>query len=54
MPKRGDVPGPQTGSSDACSEYLLSPFCDWDNDELVALHKAYLPTPRGRACGVAG
>lgn len=28
----------------ACSEYLLTPYFDWNNEEHVALHKAYLPT----------
>lgn len=32
------------GSRYACSEYLLTPFFDWNNDEHVALHKRYLPT----------
>ena len=32
------------GSRYACSEYLLSPYFDWKNQEHVALHKIYLPT----------
>ena len=32
------------GARYACSEYLLTPHFDWDNDEHVALHKRYLPT----------
>ena len=32
------------GSRYACSEYLLSPYFDWSNQEHVALHKTYLPT----------
>ncbi len=32
------------GSRYACSEYLLSPYFDWNNDEHVSLHKKYLPT----------
>ncbi|MDG2061750.1 MAG: class I SAM-dependent methyltransferase [SAR86 cluster bacterium] len=32
------------GSRYACSEYLLSPYFDWNNQEHVALHKTYLPT----------
>jgi sterol 24-C-methyltransferase len=32
------------GARYACSEYLLSPYFDWNNEEHVALHKAYLPT----------
>ena len=32
------------GARYACSEYLLTPYFDWDDDEHVALHKAYLPT----------
>jgi sterol 24-C-methyltransferase len=32
------------GSRYACSEYLLSPYFDWDNDEHASLHKTYLPT----------
>jgi len=32
------------GARYACSEYLLTPFFDWDNEEHVNLHKAYLPT----------
>ena len=32
------------GARYACSEYLLSPYFDWDNEEHLALHKAYLPT----------
>jgi sterol 24-C-methyltransferase len=32
------------GSRYACSEYLLTPTFDWDNEEHVALHQSYLPT----------
>lgn len=32
------------GARYACSEYLLTPFFDWDDEEHVALHKSYLPT----------
>lgn len=32
------------GARYACSEYLLTPYFDWDNEEHVALHKSYLPT----------
>ncbi len=32
------------GSRYACSEYLLTPFFDWENDEHVALHRLFLPT----------
>ena len=32
------------GTRYACSEYLLSPYFDWNNEEHVALHKKYLPT----------
>jgi sterol 24-C-methyltransferase len=32
------------GSRYSCSEYLLTPFFEWDNEEHVALHKSYLPT----------
>ena len=32
------------GARYACSEYLLTPYFDWDNEEHVKLHKAYLPT----------
>ncbi len=32
------------GARYACSEYLLTPFFDWDNEEHVALHKLFLPT----------
>ncbi|MEO2168106.1 MAG: class I SAM-dependent methyltransferase [bacterium] len=32
------------GARYSCSEYLLSPFFDWDNDEHVALHRTFLPT----------
>jgi len=32
------------GSRYACSEYLLSPYFDWNNDEHASLHKKYLPT----------
>jgi sterol 24-C-methyltransferase len=32
------------GARYACSEYLLTPYFDWTNQEHVALHKRYLPT----------
>ncbi len=32
------------GSRYACSEYLLTPFFDWKNEEHVALHRLFLPT----------
>lgn len=32
------------GSRYACSEYLLTPHFDWDNEEHTSLHKLYLPT----------
>ncbi len=32
------------GARYACSEYLLTPYFDWGNDEHVALHKKFLPT----------
>ncbi len=32
------------GGRYACSEYLLSPYFDWNNEEHVTLHKTYLPT----------
>lgn len=32
------------GSRYACSEYLLSPYFDWTNEEHTNLHKSYLPT----------
>ena len=32
------------GARYACSEYLLTPYFDWNNEEHVALHKAFLPT----------
>ena len=32
------------GARYACSEYLLTPFFDWSNDEHVALHRLFLPT----------
>jgi len=32
------------GARYACSEYLLTPYFDWGNEEHVALHRAYLPT----------
>ncbi len=32
------------GARYACSEYLLTPHFDWNNEEHVALHKAFLPT----------
>jgi sterol 24-C-methyltransferase len=32
------------GARYACSEYLLTPHFDWNNEEHVSLHKAFLPT----------
>jgi sterol 24-C-methyltransferase len=32
------------GARYACSEYLLTPHFDWDNEEHVTLHKTFLPT----------
>jgi sterol 24-C-methyltransferase len=32
------------GARYACSEYLLTPYFDWNNEEHAALHKTYLPT----------
>ena len=32
------------GGRYACSEYLLTPYFDWNNEEHVALHKSFLPT----------
>jgi sterol 24-C-methyltransferase len=32
------------GARYACSEYLLTPYFDWNNDEHTMLHKTYLPT----------
>ena len=32
------------GARYACSEYLLTPFFDWDNEKHVALHRLILPT----------
>jgi sterol 24-C-methyltransferase len=32
------------GARYACSEYLLTPHFDWNDDEHLRLHKAYLPT----------
>jgi sterol 24-C-methyltransferase len=32
------------GARYACSEYLLTPHFDWENEEHLSLHKAYLPT----------
>lgn len=32
------------GARYACSEYLLTPHFDWDDEEHVRLHQAYLPT----------
>jgi sterol 24-C-methyltransferase len=32
------------GARYSCSEYLLTPFFDWNNDEHVSLHKLFLPT----------
>ena len=32
------------GARYACSEYLLTPHFDWNNEEHVSLHKLFLPT----------
>jgi sterol 24-C-methyltransferase len=32
------------GARYACSEYLLTPFFDWDDEEHAALHRSFLPT----------
>ncbi len=32
------------GARYSCSEYLLTPHFDWNNEEHVALHRKYLPT----------
>jgi sterol 24-C-methyltransferase len=32
------------GARYACSEYLLTPHFDWNNEEHVALHQTFLPT----------
>ncbi len=32
------------GARYACSEYLLTPHFDWNNEEHVRLHRAFLPT----------
>jgi sterol 24-C-methyltransferase len=32
------------GARYACSEYLLSPYFDWNNPEHATLHKTFLPT----------
>lgn len=32
------------GARYACSEYLLTPYFDWANEEHVALHRLFLPT----------
>ena len=32
------------GARYACSEYLLSPYFDWNNQEHATLHKTFLPT----------
>ncbi len=32
------------GARYACSEYLLTPFFDWGDEEHVALHRLFLPT----------
>jgi sterol 24-C-methyltransferase len=32
------------GARYACSEYLLTPYFEWNNAEHVSLHKLYLPT----------
>lgn len=32
------------GARYACSEYLLTPYFDWNNEEHAALHRLFLPT----------
>jgi sterol 24-C-methyltransferase len=32
------------GTRYSCSEYLLTPHFDWNNEEHVALHRSFLPT----------
>jgi len=32
------------GARYSCSEYLLTPYFDWNNEDHVTLHKSYLPT----------
>jgi sterol 24-C-methyltransferase len=32
------------GARYACSEYLLTPYFDWNSEEHVTLHRAFLPT----------
>jgi sterol 24-C-methyltransferase len=32
------------GARYACSEYLLTPHFDWNNEEHVTLHRTFLPT----------
>ena len=32
------------GARYACSEYLLTPYFDWENEEHVRLHRLFLPT----------
>jgi sterol 24-C-methyltransferase len=32
------------GARYACSEYLLTPHFDWDNEEHASLHRSFLPT----------
>ncbi len=32
------------GARYSCSEYLLTPYFDWNNEEHATLHKAFLPT----------
>ena len=34
----------KSGSRYSCSEYLLTPHFDWNNEEHVTLHKSFLPT----------
>ena len=34
----------KSGARYSCSEYLLTPHFDWNNQEHVTLHKSYLPT----------
>lgn len=34
----------KSGARYSCSEYLLTPYFDWNNEEHVALHRLFLPT----------
>ena len=42
------------GARYACSEYLLSPYFDWSNEEHVALHKSLPSHSGGHAIDVSG